>query len=70
MSTRRIRSAAFSTPSGTIAEEMPVVFPVHPRTRQRLKEFGLDVPPGLLLTDPLGYIDFLSLTSHARIHPD
>ena len=52
---------------GTIAKEMPVVFPVHPRTRQRLKEFGLDVSPGLLLTDPLGYIDFLSLTSHARI---
>ena len=52
---------------GTIANEMPVVFPVHPRTRQRLKEFGLDVSPGLLLTDPLGYIDFLSLTSHARI---
>ena len=52
---------------GTIAEEMPVVFPVHPRTRQRLKDFGLDVSRGLLLTDPLGYIDFLSLTSHARI---
>jgi UDP-N-acetylglucosamine 2-epimerase (non-hydrolysing) len=52
---------------GAIAKEMPVVFPVHPRTRQRLKEFGLDVSPGLLLTDPLGYIDFLSLTSHARI---
>ena len=52
---------------GTIAQEMPVVFPVHPRTRQRLKEFGLDVSPGLLLTEPLGYIDFLSLTSHARI---
>jgi UDP-N-acetylglucosamine 2-epimerase (non-hydrolysing) len=52
---------------GTIAEEMPVVFPVHPRTRQRLKQFGLDVSSGLILTDPLGYIDFLSLTSHARI---
>jgi UDP-N-acetylglucosamine 2-epimerase (non-hydrolysing) len=52
----------------TIAEEMPVVFPVHPRTRQRLKEFGVDVSRGqLLLTDPLGYIDFLSLTSHARL---
>src|SRR5262245_26453191 len=42
---------------GTIAEQMPVVFPVHPRTRQRLKDFGLDVSPRLLLTDPLGYID-------------
>jgi UDP-N-acetylglucosamine 2-epimerase (non-hydrolysing) len=53
---------------GTIAGQLPVVFPVHPRTRQRMKEFGLDTGmPGLLLTDPLGYIDFLSLTSHARL---
>jgi UDP-N-acetylglucosamine 2-epimerase (non-hydrolysing) len=52
----------------TIAAELPVVFPVHPRTRQRLKEFGVDVPGGrLILTEPLGYIDFLSLTSHARL---
>ena len=50
-----------------IAEEMPIVFPVHPRTRQRLAAFGVALPPGLLLTEPLGYIDFLSLTAHARI---
>src|SRR5205807_9456420 len=50
-----------------IAEEMPIVFPVHPRTRQRLASFGVALPPGLLLTEPLGYIDFLSLTAHARI---
>jgi UDP-N-acetylglucosamine 2-epimerase (non-hydrolysing) len=51
-----------------IAEELPVVFPVHPRTRQRMCEFGLDTARGnLILTEPLGYIDFLSLTSHARL---
>jgi UDP-N-acetylglucosamine 2-epimerase (non-hydrolysing) len=51
-----------------IAERMPVVFPVHPRTRQRLAEFGVDLSGGrILLIEPLGYIDFLSLTSHARI---
>jgi UDP-N-acetylglucosamine 2-epimerase (non-hydrolysing) len=53
---------------GTIAREMPVVFPVHPRTRQRIAEMGLaDAVRPLLVTDPLGYIDFLSLTSHARL---
>src|SRR5262249_42162145 len=42
--------------------------PVHPRTRERLKTFGLDGDlAGTLTTDPLGYIDFLSLTSHARL---
>jgi UDP-N-acetylglucosamine 2-epimerase (non-hydrolysing) len=51
-----------------IAERLPVVFPVHPRTRQRIREFGLDDAVGkVTLTDPLGYIDFLSLTSHARL---
>lgn len=52
----------------TIAEQLPVVFPVHPRTRQRLMEFGFeDALRRLIVTEPLGYIDFLSLTSHARL---
>jgi UDP-N-acetylglucosamine 2-epimerase (non-hydrolysing) len=52
---------------GEIASAMPVVFPVHPRTRGRLAETDASGIPGLILTDPLGYIDFLSLTAHARI---
>ena len=51
-----------------IADRLPVVFPVHPRTRQRLREFGFDTAlDNVILTEPLGYIDFLSLTSHARV---
>ena len=51
-----------------VASRIPVVFPVHPRTRSRLQEFGLGSDlNGLILTEPLGYIDFLSLTSHARL---
>ena len=51
-----------------ISTAMPVVFPVHPRTRERLRTFGMDdLLARVTLTDPLGYIDFLSLTSHARI---
>jgi len=47
---------------------MPVVFPVHPRTRARLDEFGLSAElDGALVTEPLGYIDFLALTSHASL---
>ena len=60
---RRILTAV-----GAIAESLPVVFPVHPRTRQRMRDFGVDGALGrVILTDPLGYIDFLSLTSHARL---
>jgi UDP-N-acetylglucosamine 2-epimerase (non-hydrolysing) len=52
-----------------IAERVPLVFPVHPRTRQRLKDFGL-VPmlqaTGIKLTDPLSYIEFMSLIVDCR----
>ncbi|HET9833763.1 MAG TPA: UDP-N-acetylglucosamine 2-epimerase (non-hydrolyzing), partial [Vicinamibacterales bacterium] len=51
-----------------IAADMPVVFPLHPRTQARVKEFGLDhLLAGVHVTGPLGYIDFLSLTSHAKV---
>ncbi len=54
-----------------IAEEHTIVFPVHPRTRKRLQEFGLyDWVSGirnLLMTEPLGYLDFLQLLSNARL---
>lgn len=51
-----------------VARRMPVVFPVHPRTRQRLAAAGVDdLLANVMLTEPLGYIDFLSLSSHARI---
>jgi UDP-N-acetylglucosamine 2-epimerase (non-hydrolysing) len=48
-----------------VAAEMPVVFPVHPRTRKMMEGLEPD-HPGLLLTDPLGYVDFLSLIAEAR----
>ena len=45
----------------------PVVFPVHPRTRARLESAGLlDRLEGVTLVPPLGYLDFLELTRHAR----
>lgn len=51
-----------------VAARMPVVVPVHPRTRARLGEFGLATElDGALVTDPLGYIGFLALTSHASL---
>jgi UDP-N-acetylglucosamine 2-epimerase (non-hydrolysing) len=52
-----------------IARRLPVVFPVHPRTRQRAATAGHDLAgvPGLVPIDPLGYLEFLSLTSRARL---
>jgi UDP-N-acetylglucosamine 2-epimerase (non-hydrolysing) len=46
-----------------LARELPVVFPVHPRTRKMLE--GRDLGPGLTMIDPVGYLDFLSLEADA-----
>jgi UDP-N-acetylglucosamine 2-epimerase (non-hydrolysing) len=49
-----------------IAGEVPIVFPVHPRTRRRLEDLGLHEPgPRLRFVDPVGYLDFLALQRHA-----
>lgn len=52
-----------------LAGTMPVVFPMHPRTRKRCEEFGLspDGIPGLKLLSPLGYHASLRLTAEARL---
>jgi UDP-GlcNAc3NAcA epimerase len=51
--------------------EDPVVFPVHPRTHQRLAELGLPTPasrfPNLRLIEPVGYLDMLVLEKHAGL---
>jgi UDP-N-acetylglucosamine 2-epimerase (non-hydrolysing) len=49
-----------------LAQEMPVVFPVHPRTRKMMEALDADPPAGLLLTEPFGYLGFLSLLTDAR----
>jgi UDP-N-acetylglucosamine 2-epimerase (non-hydrolysing) len=50
-----------------VARELPVIFPVHPRTRQRLVEAGAGRNPHLRLIEPVGYLDFLCLLSNAAL---
>ncbi len=54
-----------------IAERVQIVFPVHPRTQKKLKSFNLFEllynHPNILLTEPLGYLDFINLIKHATI---
>jgi UDP-N-acetylglucosamine 2-epimerase (non-hydrolysing) len=55
-----------------VAARVPLVFPVHPRTRQRLRDFGLmarlEAGSGgaVRLTEPLSYVEFMSLVSDCR----
>jgi UDP-N-acetylglucosamine 2-epimerase (non-hydrolysing) len=59
-----------------IGKEIPIVFPVHPRTRKRLQDLGLNVsrigqpsayPNGIRLISPLSYLRFLRLESLATL---
>ena len=64
-----------------IGKTLPIIFPMHPRTRTRLADFGFQryfvhplgdgqvtvKGPGLYGIDPLGYLEFLCLTSHALL---
>ncbi|MBK7032494.1 MAG: UDP-N-acetylglucosamine 2-epimerase (non-hydrolyzing) [Ignavibacteria bacterium] len=45
----------------TVASDMPMVFPVHPRTRKNLQNLGIEVPANVHMIDPVGYVDFLAL---------
>lgn len=53
-----------------VSEILPVVFPVHPRTRTSLERFGLLeylASSRIVLAEPLGYTDFMGLMTNARL---
>jgi UDP-N-acetylglucosamine 2-epimerase (non-hydrolysing) len=54
-----------------LAEQLPVIFPVHPRTQSRLEATGLkarlEAQPRVHLAEPFGYLDSLSVMMHARL---
>jgi UDP-N-acetylglucosamine 2-epimerase (non-hydrolysing) len=51
----------------SIASQVPVIFPVHPRTQQRLAQAGIKTHPQLRMIPPIGYLDFLCLLSKATL---
>jgi UDP-N-acetylglucosamine 2-epimerase (non-hydrolysing) len=55
------------TAVGLLQRELPIVFPVHPRTRKALETHPAGNLSNLRLTEPLGYLDFLKLMAHARM---
>lgn len=52
-----------------ISAERKLVFPIHPRTRKNLEQFGLlnNLNPNIILTDPIGYVDFVSLIKNTEL---
>jgi len=54
-----------------VSDQLPLIFPAHPRTRQRLNAFDLmplvSRSPNFKLIDPMGYVEFMSLVGDARL---
>lgn len=50
-----------------VATKLPVVFPVHPRTRLRLETEQIPLAAGIQMIDPLGYFDFMALMRSAKV---
>jgi UDP-N-acetylglucosamine 2-epimerase (non-hydrolysing) len=61
------RLAAVVRVLGRLAESMPVVFPLHPRTRARLQGVHAEALERLVVVEPLEYLDFIALESTARL---
>ncbi len=51
----------------TLAAELPLIFPLHPRTRNKLEQFGIDLGPDITLVGPQGYMAFLDLWKDAAV---
>lgn len=52
--------------ANTMAEQLPLIFPMHPRTRQRLQTLDITLNPKLKLVEPLSYLTFIGLMAQAR----
>lgn len=52
-----------------VADKRKVIFPIHPRTKKHLEEFGIlnSLNTNIIFTEPIGYIDFLALTKNAEL---
>jgi UDP-N-acetylglucosamine 2-epimerase (non-hydrolysing) len=52
----------------SLAAKRKIVFPIHPRTRKNFLNFGFQAEDkNIIITDPIGYIDFLALTKNAEL---
>lgn len=46
---------------------IPVIFPIHPRIKRQISDMNLQTSASLMILDPLGYLDFLTLMKHAKL---
>lgn len=51
---------------GSVAEKIKLILPLHPRTKSRLETSNLELSSSICVIDPVGYIDMLTFTKHAK----
>ncbi len=47
--------------------KLPLLFPIHPRTKARIESYGLGIPDGVQLIEPVGFFEFLVLEKNAKL---
>jgi len=47
--------------------DIPVIFPIHPRTKKNIQKFNLSIPLGVDVIDPIGYLEFLQIEKSAKL---
>ena len=47
--------------------KLPVIYPIHPRTRKRIQEFNLSIPERIKLIEPTGFLEFLQLEANTKL---
>lgn len=52
---------------GDVATQIPVLFPIHPRTQKRIEDHQLQVPSDVRLVEPMGYLQFLGTMADAQV---
>jgi UDP-N-acetylglucosamine 2-epimerase (non-hydrolysing) len=65
----RVRLTGILTGLESLGEEfdMPVIFPIHPRSRKRIQEFGISTNGSITLIDPVDFLSFLQLEKNAGL---
>lgn len=53
--------------SGFATVSKIIIWPIHPRTKKRIEEYGLQIPNTIKLIEPVGYLDMVMLEKHASL---
>lgn len=60
------RNIIFEIIKGFGKSNQKIVWPIHPRTKKRIEDFGIEIPSNIIVLPPLGYLDMILLEKNAK----